>query len=134
MTFREGDVLRFGFSLKRDGVTLDFSKGAVVSSTDPTTSVLIGVAKGMRQVLMERDLWQSTMKADCKAGIRRHSADGRCCATGALLACEDFNEAREVSHLKEIIEDPARHPDGSQPHVCLFLPKVGARNRVMNAD
>ncbi len=129
MTFREGDTVLYDFSLTIGDQSLSFASGQVVSNVDAATCKLVGVAKGMRQVLMERGRWLNHLKRDCKAGIRRHSAkaDGTeaCCAIGALLACDDFSGARTVCHLKEIIEDPARRPN-KQHHVCLFLPKVRA--------
>ncbi len=79
----------------------------------PHGSVLEGVPKGMKQILLERGLWRETFKKRCAMKIDQHSST--CCATGALLSCKDFSRESQVSDVSKLIE--------SKQHLCLFLPK-----------
>ena len=84
-------------------VTVQYRVGECVSDSDPRLKVrarrcvralcligaravqlLIGVPKGVRQVLMERGQWTGKLKLDCGAGARRHRAStARLAAHGA---------------------------------------------------
>jgi hypothetical protein len=126
MNFAEGDEIKFDCSVAVYPVGDDehapaekivVEKGWVVSAKDPRTAKLIGVAKGMQQVLAERGLWVPKMRGKCGAGIKRHCPDGKCCALGALLACSDFKENHFASgELVTFIR--------AAGHEALFLPKV----------
>ena len=85
-----------------------FQKGYVV----PENSVLVGVPKGMRQLLAERDIDVRELKANCGQTLKRHTDE--CCVTGVMLHQPDF---------KAQVCDIAAHIR-AQGHLCAFLPKA----------
>jgi len=75
------------------------------------TSLSAGVPKGIKHVVMERGLWVPGMRGKCEAVKDRHT--DKCCAMGALMACEDFSQP--ACHLEEVITN--------REHKSIFLPK-----------
>ena len=84
---------------------------------------LVGQAKGLRQVLLERGIDIKGMKGKCVAkkgapleedgtAKRVHAGDS-CCMVASLLACEDFKQTQ--CRLRELINGAG--------HTLLFLPK-----------
>lgn len=68
-----------------------------------------GQAKGMRQVLLERGLWNDRLRMQCKDNCNSES----CCAKKILDLQPDFKAQRSL--VQEVIENAG--------HLCLFLPK-----------
>jgi len=65
--------------------------------------------KGIREVLMERELWMNKLRMQCKGGCMSSS----CCAKRILKLQPDFKAQRSL--VQEAIEEAG--------HLCLFLPK-----------
>jgi len=65
--------------------------------------------KGIREVLMERELWRDKLRMQCKGGCISNS----CCAKRILEVQPDFKAQRSL--VQEVIEEAG--------HLCLFLPK-----------
>ncbi|KZS89290.1 hypothetical protein SISNIDRAFT_407601 [Sistotremastrum niveocremeum HHB9708] len=68
--------------------------------------------KGMRQILIERNLWRDKLRAECKGFKCDHGAVD-CCARRILFNQPDF--VGQKSRLEEIIE--------RNGHLCDFYPK-----------
>lgn len=64
--------------------------------------------KGMKQVLIERELFHNKLKMKCK-----ECTSNTCCARRLLECQPDFKSQRSL--VQEIIEDAG--------HLCIFLPK-----------
>ncbi|KIJ39957.1 hypothetical protein M422DRAFT_174478, partial [Sphaerobolus stellatus SS14] len=74
--------------------------------------------KGMQQVLMERGLYRSGLKMQCKkkkdgSGGRCQPNSTDCCARHILDLQPDFHEQKSL--VQEVIEEAG--------HLCIFLPK-----------
>ena len=67
--------------------------------------------KGMKQVLIERDLWRPGLKMECKDGCETDATI--CCASQILSLQPDFKEQKSL--VQEVIECAG--------HLCIFLPK-----------
>ena len=76
---------------------------------------LRGLAKGLKQVLTERGLFNNSMRLDCGASVKidRNSNLLRCCARHCMSTNQDFLEQKSI--LEETIEGAG--------FTCLFLPK-----------
>lgn len=70
-----------------------------------------GVQKGIRQILVERNLWSNDLNLDCSKPP--DPASPRCCARHLLASQPDFQQQRSL--VQEVIEDAG--------HLCIFLPK-----------
>jgi hypothetical protein len=71
-----------------------------------------GHFKGMKQLLIERGLWQSGLRAQCGTSFKCHNHTG-CCACSILYSEPDF--VGQKSALVELIED--------RGHLCDYYPK-----------
>jgi hypothetical protein len=67
--------------------------------------------KGMKQILMERDLWRQGLLMVCKEKCLGESTN--CCAQRILEHQPDF--LMQKSLVQEVIEE--------RGHLCIFLPK-----------
>ncbi|RPB21874.1 hypothetical protein L211DRAFT_888332 [Terfezia boudieri ATCC MYA-4762] len=100
-------------AILRDGFI--HSKGIAQSILFPDNHPdleLRGKAKGIRQVLMERGLWQLGMKLNCKPACTDPTSQ-TCCARQCLRLEQDFQAQR--GSLQEGIE--------ARGHLVLFYPK-----------
>ena len=86
-----------------------------------TTIPMAGLAKGIKQVLMERGLWQPGLKHICKlcdsknkdSELRYDMTRVTCCAQRILETQQDFRD--HLSSVEEAIK--------SAGHLSIFLPK-----------
>jgi predicted transcriptional regulator len=71
------------------------------------------LAKGMREVLVERGLWRTGLLKECSKPNKCPVGATDCCATRILDLQPDFMETRSL--VQEVIE--------AAGHLCIFLPK-----------
>ena len=99
-----------------DTIFNNHPQSMVFSHNDAPSSDLVGQAKGIRQVLLERGLWVQGLKKRCvkKKGVVSECKKGKtCCAFRILEGQPDF--MNEVSLLETTIRGLG--------HECIFYPK-----------
>ncbi|THU76036.1 hypothetical protein K435DRAFT_705816 [Dendrothele bispora CBS 962.96] len=96
-------------AIMRDGWYYDCNKKKVVQRMVDEH----GVAKGMKQVLVERGLWRQGLIMQCSDKLCAIESRKNCCCTRILDLQPDFQAQKSLVH--ETIEEAG--------HLCIFLPK-----------
>lgn len=124
MQFMQGDRVLYSFSYAiEEKRYVYFKEGDIVDAFDERTKRLLDQPKGLKQVLLERGLWEEGMLRCCSTGkkgsdeapdAQLHREDGSCCAVGKMAAQQDFREQR--CWLEEVITE-ANHLGHSHSQV-----------------